>query len=145
MDGKAQVTIVTRNKSFWKFVGLKSEAFLNLIKHFQRLNDYNTVISYFFPRQTFLRQQYLIFDFFSTAEESSGVWVLFDNAHATQSIKTLQMLTLLEWFDQYGNSLKFLIIFEVFFYKFWYILNLSLKHPLAWQKSPFIIGFLSFG
>ena len=39
LDGKEQVTMVTLSKGFWKFVGLKSEAFLNLIKHLERLND----------------------------------------------------------------------------------------------------------
>ena len=71
LDGKAQVTIVTLNKGFRKFVGLKSEAFLNLIKQFQRLNDYDTVIFFFF-RQAFLRHQYPI-EFFLTSEESSVV------------------------------------------------------------------------
>ena len=48
LDAKAQVTIVALNKGFQKFVGLTSETFSILIKHFQRLNDYNAVISYFF-------------------------------------------------------------------------------------------------
>ena len=71
LDGKAQVTIVTLNKGFRKFVWLKSEAFLNLIKQFQRLNDYDTVILFFF-RQALLRHQYPI-EFFLTPEESSVV------------------------------------------------------------------------
>ena len=50
------------NKGFRKFVWLKLEVFLNLIKHFQMLNNYDNVIS-FFSWQTFLRHQYPIFDF----------------------------------------------------------------------------------
>ena len=46
------------NKGFQKCVWLKSEAFLNLIKDFQMLNNYNTVIS-FFP--TNIPETYLIF------------------------------------------------------------------------------------
>ena len=57
IDRKAQVTI---------------EAFLNLIKNFQKLSNYNTVISFF--RQAFLRQQYPIFNFFVTPEESLAVY-----------------------------------------------------------------------
>ena len=73
LDGKAQETIVTLNKGFWKFVGRKSEAFLNLIKHFQRLYDYNTAISYFFFSTNILETPILAVWFFLTLEESSAV------------------------------------------------------------------------
>ena len=66
------------------------------------------------------------------------------------------MLTFLEWFDQYGNSLKFSIILGYIFFskiykfrnftlQFRYIMNYRVKHPLAWWNSLFFIGFLAFG
>ena len=50
----------------------------------------------------------------------------------------------LEWFNQYGNSLKYLIILGVFFQKLWYILSFTVKYPLAWRNSPFTIAFPTF-
>ena len=132
-------------KGFRKFVWHLYEAFLNLIKHFQMLSNYNTAISFFVNKHSWnINTQYL--NFCNPGRIFSSLFLIGSllNVLATEQIKTLQMLPL-ELFDQYGNSSKFLICLGVLFWKFWYLLNFSIKHLLAWRNSTFIIAFLTFG